>query len=128
MNDIYISENFKLSEFESPDTKEVKVDEELVDKLEQLRNKVNIGQDDELGLVINSAYRTPEHNKSVGGVDDSQHPKGTAADVSLHNLPYNADNMERLANKIGFNGIGKYNTFIHLDVRSNEQARWDNRG
>ena len=122
MNNIYISDNFKLSEFESPDTKEVKVDEKLVDKLQKLRSEVG------KPLIINSAYRTPEHNKSVGGVDNSQHLKGTAVDVGLHNLPYNADDMEKLAEDIGFNGIGKYNTFIHLDVRSNEQARWDNRG
>ena len=129
MNDIYISDNFKLSEFESPDTKEIKINEELVDKLEQLRKKVNDKSDidDEIGLIINSAYRTPEHNKSVGGVDNSQHLKGDAADVSLNNLPYDADSMEGIAEEIGFNGIGKYNTFIHLDVRDNGQARWDNR-
>ena len=129
MNDIYISDNFKLSEFESPDTKEIKINEELVDKLEQLRKKVNDKSDidDEIGLIINSAYRTPEHNKSVGGVDNSQHLKGDAADVSLNNLPYDADSMEGIAEEIGFNGIGKYNTFIHLDVRPSGQARWDNR-
>mgnify|MGYP000376684564 CR=1 FL=1 len=59
MNDIYISENFKLSEFESPDTKEVKVDEKLINKLQQLRNRMG------KPLIINSGYRTWEHHVSI---------------------------------------------------------------
>ena len=32
-------------------------------------------------MTINSAYRTPAHNKAVGGATGSQHVKGTAADI-----------------------------------------------
>ena len=120
MNDIQISKNFKLSEFESPDTKEVKVDGELASLLQQLREKIG------RPLIINSAYRTKQHNKAVGGVENSQHRLGKAVDISLENLTYTADDVEKLAEQIGFKGIGKYNTFIHLDVRE-YPARWDNR-
>ena len=32
-------------------------------------------------IVVNSGYRCPKHNKEVGGVSNSQHMKGEAADV-----------------------------------------------
>ena len=119
INNIHISEHFKLSEFQSPDTKEVKVDEKLIERLEKLRKR--IGQP----LVINSGYRTKEHNKSVGGADDSLHLPGKAADMAkVKGLTI--DEMAVLAQKMGFDGIGKYNWGIHADVRGTV-ARWDNR-
>ena len=121
MNDVYISENFKLSEFESPDTKEVKIDEKLIDKLEKYRTKVG-----NIPIRINSGYRTPEHNKAVGGASKSLHMTGKACDI--HKLKdYSIDEMAYLAEQIGFDGIGKYNWGIHVDVRG-YKARWDDRG
>ena len=32
-------------------------------------------------VVVNSGYRCPKHNKEVGGVKNSQHLKGEAADI-----------------------------------------------
>ena len=47
----------------------------LVEKiLDPLREKVG-------SIRINSGYRTPEHNKEVGGSPTSQHCKGEAADI-----------------------------------------------
>ena len=120
MNDIKISPHFKLSEFESSDTKEVKIKKELIDKLEILRDKLE-GKP----LYINSGYRTPEHNEAVGGADNSQHMKGTAADIRKVE-GYTIDQMAELAEEAGFSGIGKYYTFIHVDVRP-YPARWDDR-
>lgn len=120
LNNIKVSKNFTLAEFESPDTHEVMVHPELITNLQTLRNLV--GQP----LVINSAYRTQAHNKAVGGVENSQHRLGTAVDIHLPD-DLTADEMEMLAEKAGFTGIGKYNTFIHVDVRPNK-ARWDYRG
>ena len=120
INDIHISEHFKLSEFQSGDTKEVKIDPELVEKLEKLRKR--IGQP----LIINSGYRTPEHNKSVGGADGSLHLPGKATDIAkVKGLTI--DEMAVIAQKMGFDGIGKYNWGIHVDVRENGPARWDYR-
>ena len=121
INDIHISEHFKLLEFESPDTQEVKVDQKLIDKLEKLRKR--IGQP----LVINSGYRTPEHNEAVGGAEGSLHKPGKAGDIAkVKGL--SIDEMAVLAQEMGFDGIGKYNGRIHVDVRENGSARWDNRG
>ena len=47
----------------------------LVEKvLDPLREKVG-------AIRINSGYRTPEHNKKIGGATNSQHTKGEAADI-----------------------------------------------
>lgn len=120
MNDLYISENFKLSEFESPDTKEIKIDEKLIEKLEEYREKVG-----NIPIRINSGYRTPEHNKAVGGADGSLHMAGKACDI--HKLSqYSIDEMAHIADEIGFDGIGRYHWGIHVDVRG-YKARWDNR-
>ncbi|MGM0409171.1 MAG: YcbK family protein [Bacillota bacterium] len=118
MNDIKISQNFKLSEFESRDTKEVKITKELIDRLEILRYKLGSQP-----LIINSGYRTPEHNKAVGGAPESKHMEGIAADVKKVK-DYTIDEMAEIAEEIGFTGIGKYNTFIHVDCRP-YNARWD---
>lgn len=48
-------------------------------------------------VVVNSGYRCPKHNLEVGGVVNSQHMKGEAADVCC------ADN-KRLAEIIEQNG------------------------
>jgi len=46
---------------------------------------------DEIGkpIKINSGYRSPEHNKSVGGVKNSMHVKGKAADITIQGLTPN---------------------------------------
>ena len=36
-------------------------------------------------IIINSGYRNPEYNKSVGGVQTSQHLLGQAADIRPRN-------------------------------------------
>lgn len=120
MNEIYLTDNFKLSEFESPDTKEVKVDESLVAKLEVLRKAL-----DDKPLVINSGYRTVEHNKEVGGSPKSQHLKGKASDIARVD-GFTVDEMKDKAEAVGFDGIGTYSWGIHVDVRG-YKARWDYR-
>ena len=122
INDIKISKNFKLSEFECKDgSHQVVVDRTLVDKLQKLRNKLNNA------IIINSAYRNEEHNKKVGGNKNSQHLLGKAVDISLHNQEVEAQSIANIARDIGFNGIGIYDTFIHLDVRDGKFASWNNR-
>jgi len=54
-------------------------------------------------IVVNSGYRCPKHNLAVGGVVNSQHMKGEAADLCC------ADN-KRLAEIIEKNG--KYDQMI----------------
>lgn len=116
VNDIQVSRNFKLYEFECKDGSGlVKVDPELLDKLQKLRDLVK------RPIMINSGYRTPEHNKKVGGSPNSQHLLGKAADIVISGLPPSM--VAEFAEQVGFNGVGVYNTFTHVDVR-NKKVSW----
>lgn len=118
MNNIKVSKNFKLSEFECKDGSHlVKVDSQLITKLQNLRDMIN------KPIIINSAYRTPQHNKKVGGTTNSQHLLGKAADIRVNGLSPNE--LANYCEKIGFGGIGIYKTFVHVDTRS-LRSRWHN--
>jgi uncharacterized protein YcbK (DUF882 family) len=116
MNKIKISKNFSLHEFECKDGSNlVKIDEELIEKLQQLRDRIG------LPITVHSGYRTPEHNKKVGGSPNSQHLEGKAADISVKG--WTPKKLAELTEIVGFNGIGIYETFVHVDVRG-KKARW----
>ena len=78
-------------------------------------------------VTVNSGCRCEVHNKNVGGSPNSQHLKGTAADIKVLYSPGEidpstvADYLEKKYSNTY--GIGRYNTFTHIDVRKNK-ARW----
>jgi hypothetical protein len=79
------------------------------------------------GFTINSHYRSPVYNCSVGGAKNSMHKTGGAIDIGtpqpqkLYNLI-----VKLIANKkISQGGVGLYNSFVHYDIRGT-YARWDN--
>ena len=110
MNNIQISKNFKLKEFQCKDGSQlVKIDSELLHKLQKLRD--SIGKP----IIINSGYRTPEYNKKVGGAKNSHHMKGQAVDIRISGLK--PEEIAKIAEKVGFTGIGIYRNFTHLDIR-----------
>lgn len=109
-----LSKNFKVREFACKDGSDsVIVDSQLVEKLQKLRDKCG------KPIVINSAYRTVSHNKKVGGSPTSQHMNGRAADIVIHGL--SPEQVSNLAKAVGFNGVGIYNSFVHVDVRDYKQ-------
>ena len=65
-------------------------------------------------IVVNSGYRCEKHNKDVGGVRNSQHIRGEAADIHCQ------DN-ERLKQLIIENGkfdqLITYPTFLHVSYK-----------
>ena len=73
-------------------------------------------------LRIGSAYRTPEHNRSVGGSKASQHVQGRALDLypptgmSVGQLYAVCRERARVAES-QIHGIGIYPTFVHIDIR-----------
>lgn len=75
-------------------------------------------------VFVNSGIRCATHNASVGGAMQSQHLKGTAADIVVEDVAPERVAMyaETLLPKTG--GIGRYKTFTHVDVRS-VKARWN---
>ena len=90
---------------------------EAMDKLQALRNKLG------KPLIINSGYRSPEHNKAVGGAKDSKHMVGIAFDVRMDN--HDPDAYIAAALAVGFKGIGTYpkQNFVHVDARA-ARAGW----
>lgn len=117
--------HFRLREFQSKDgTDEVVISVKLIHMLEQIRRITD------QPVSINSGYRSPAHNRSIGGSPNSRHVLGKAADIvvgRLHNNACNALKIAILASQLGFNGIGVYPTFTHVDVRDNI-SHWDNTG
>lgn len=73
---------------------------------------------------VNSGIRCATHNANVGGATQSQHLKGTAADIVVEGVAPErvATYAETLLPKTG--GIGRYSTFTHVDVRKN-RSRWN---
>ena len=102
---------FKLDEFDSPDHKGsgVNMDSNFLELLNNAREIAGIP------FKITSGYRTSEHNKKVGGVQNSSHLNGLAADIAvvLGNERYIILNA---LIKAGFKRLGIAKTFIHCDT------------
>ena len=117
----YLKPNFKVKEFACNDGSDiVLISDGLVDLLHKIRDHFGVA------VTINSGYRTPSYNKKVGGVSNSQHVKGTAADIVVKGVdPLTVGQyVEYIMPDHG--GIGVYQSFTHVDVRAN-RSRWDNR-
>lgn len=74
---------------------------------------------DEMGMAdgsaISSAYRTPEHNREVGGVEGSYHTKGDAVDIVL---PDGITDEQAQAVKKRFEDTGAFEDVLFHDAGS----------
>lgn len=113
INDIAISQNFKLHEFECKDgSHQVVLDPKLLQLTQKLRDR--LGQ----SMVIESAYRNVTHNKKVKGSANSQHLLGKAIDVHVKQFKgMTVDQLANMGRAVGFTGIFKYSWGCHFDVR-----------
>ena len=118
-----ISKNFSYSEFERSETAEKKgivnviatarvrdsIQALVLNVLQPLRTALGVE------MHINSGYRCPELNEAVGGVPNSMHLRGEAADVATP-TPLR---LARKAVEMGlpFDQIGIYPTFVHFSHR-----------
>ena len=68
---------------------------------------------------ISSGYRCPEHNKSVGGVSESAHTSGMAADIAVSDSRTRFAILSSLI-QAGFTRIGIAKSFIHVDIDDNK--------
>lgn len=69
-------------------------------------------------IKVNSGYRSPEVNKAVGGVKNSQHITGSAVDITFGSVSQNKARFEDISRYGGFDqlileGGGQW---IHLSV------------
>lgn len=115
-----ITKNFWSTEFDckcsDPECKWTKIDLDHVEKLQKLRE--DLGE----SLEITSGYRCDKHNKRVGGASRSRHKEGDSSDLKAKTK--SPETVAKAAEKIGFDGIGRYTTFTHLDSRG-YKARWN---
>lgn len=78
-------------------------------------------------VISGSGYRTPAHNKKVGGAKNSQHLTASGADITVrsHSPRKLAAVIEKLIaeGKMTQGGIGVYPGFVHYDIRGTK-ARW----
>lgn len=112
-----LSPHFDHSEFTCHCCGKGNVDPKLIDLLEQLRTKAGAP------IHVNCGYRCPKHNAEVGGVPNSQHVLGTAADITIPRIEF--DKTVQLVKSLPFDGTGFYSPlekggawFIHVDVRN----------
>lgn len=116
---IYTPTHFDLTEFQCNHCGQLPpngMNPILLYKLDQLRDRIGAP------LYITSGYRCITHNAAVGGVSNSQHIKGNAADIYTDAM--DATQLAELCKEIGFDGIGLYaqSDFVHVDVRDDGKS------
>ena len=127
-----ITRNFNLSEFECKCGCEMPDD--VLENIKKLAEELQVVRDYvHEPININSAYRCKKHNRSIGSKDTSQHVLGKAADITIkHFTPDEVfdviQNLRRnpMIKGVKFQGIGRYNTFTHVDLRK-YYSTWDYR-
>ncbi len=107
VNEIKISKNFYLKDFECPCCNKVMLHPTLLEKMEKLLAGG-------VKIRITSGYRCEKHNKEVGGVSNSKHMKGMACDITSNDL----EKTYGIIQKLGFSyiKIDKSKKYIHMEV------------
>lgn len=116
-----ISAHFMANEFKCKCGKdhEFKVDDELIQKLEALREKLNCSK-----INVTSGFRCVAHDKSVGGSGTGQHTLGKAADICCYDAEGRMISSKIVccaAQDIGFHGIANITAgyvYTHVDTRN----------
>ena len=121
-----LTENFSLSEFQCKSGAEMPA--EVLENIKELAKNMQVLRD-HIGkpIQITSGYRSPDHNKKIGGAKASKHCLGMACDFKIKGLTPATiiKDIEVLimCDKIKQGGIGIYPTWVHYDIR-NIKARW----
>lgn len=122
-----LSEHFCSNEFASMDMKKlysdkILIDSQLIEILEKLFDRFDIKS-----IIINSGYRTPSHDISVGGNGKGMHTLGKAADFKCKKKDGSfVDSKQILCflEDMGVYGLGRINSrSVHLDTRTKEK-KW----
>jgi uncharacterized protein YcbK (DUF882 family) len=121
-----LTKNFSLQEFNSKDGSPMP--KEVFENIILLANNLQVLRDElKASIKINSGYRSPAHNKKIGGAKNSTHTLGMAADivVSGYSPKQVADTIDRLVKegKMMTGGLKAYPTFTHYDIRG-VKKRW----
>ena len=116
---------FTPAEFDSPDApgSGARMKPSFISRLDSARAVAGVP------FVITSGYRTPQHNEQVGGIPDSAHTRGRAADISLQELrPEQQLAVITALHEAGFRRLGwSPGSFVHVDDDPSKPspALWD---
>lgn len=121
-----LTSNFSKSEFDSKDGSEMPPN--ILDNVKKLAWYLQVIRDFVgVPIKVNSGYRSPNHNKSVGGSKGSKHMEGIAADLNPQGITTKQlyDSIEELTARgdLPEGGMKAYSTFVHWDYRG-VRARW----
>jgi zinc D-Ala-D-Ala carboxypeptidase len=102
--------SFSPAEIACRGTGQLKLHPAAMDALQALRDRLG------KPLILRSAYRSPAHNRAVGGAPHSKHMDGTAFDIAMSN--HDPVVFEAAAREVGFLGFGFYprSGFLHIDL------------
>lgn len=123
-NSKQISTHFHSSEFRCSHCGVIKIDEDLVNKMEHIFSKLNASK-----CIISSGYRCAVHDRAIGGFL-GRHYEGLASDCIYYDKsgkPIPSKIVICVAYDLGeLNGIAKINdNYTHLDNRSGSTYRGD---
>lgn len=109
-----LSTNFKAGEFKCKRRNcPWFVSMDLLCYLQDMRTKAGVP------FRINSAYRTPLHNRLISGAKRSKHMSGMAVDIAIPRGMTNYD-LAGLAYTYGIRRIGVAKSFVHIDIGDGE--------
>ena len=110
-----LAENFQLWEARCKDwSDEVLIHPSAVDLAQYLRDRFG-------PIRISSWYRTVEHNRLIGGTQNSKHLLGMAFD--WYPLKADLEEVQRIVKRLPIGGVGIYEGFTHTDVWG-QGRRW----
>ena len=113
-----VCKNFTVAELACKHCGENKCQDEMVRKLQELRDDVNFP------IKISSGYRCPEHNVAVGGHPKSSHMEGLAIDIACSGEK--ALKIVEAAIRLNWVGVGisqRGSKFVHLDLKKTPTKR-----
>ena len=123
-----ISDHFKVKEFTSKFgnkvySDKVKIHNKLIEILEALYAKLDCSM-----IIVNSGYRTAEHDKAVGGNGSGYHVLGRAADIICYDKNKKIIDAKTVCVTLeemgGIYGIGYINSrAVHVDTRP-KTSQW----
>ena len=107
-------QNFSPDEVKCQHCGELKIDEELMDLIQEARE--NLGP-----LRITSGYRCSEHNNNISSTGPSgPHTTGKALDIATSSSQQRKELIDYFATKVSGLGIAK--SFIHIDLLYEEDG------
>lgn len=107
---------FKLKDFNCTHTGKNEMQPEFLEKLIQLREVCGFP------FVITSGYRDATHPSEATKVKPGTHNQGIACDIRANGVQ--AFIIMKHAFALGFTGIARGSTFVHVDTRTTTPVVW----